>query len=128
MPPKLPIVFACSGCSKAGKLAYDLAQELDRRGIAEMSCLAGVGARKLHFLRQLRGRATWVIDGCPIQCALGVFHQAQQNVDAHIRLHDLGVRKGSRPLSNVNMEPLVHSALQQVAVQQAQSQSKQIAS
>lgn len=128
MPLKLPIVFACSGCSHAGRVAYDLAQELDRRGIAKMSCLAGVGALKSHFLRQLRNCETWLIDGCPIQCALGVFERAQQSLDAHIRLHELGVRKGSRPLPVVNIEPLIDAALKQVAVQQAQRQSEQIAS
>jgi len=38
--PLKPVVFACSGCSPAGQLANQLALELDRRDIAEMSCLA----------------------------------------------------------------------------------------
>jgi uncharacterized metal-binding protein len=48
--PVRPLVFACSGCSFAGKLADDLARHLDRTGDAEMSCLAGVGAQRPSFI------------------------------------------------------------------------------
>ena len=93
MSEPLPVVFACAGCSNAGRLSYDLARALDERGAAEMSCLAGVAARKPNFLKQLRGRDVWVIDGCPIECARGVFDQAGHGVAVHVRLHRLGVRK-----------------------------------
>jgi uncharacterized metal-binding protein len=74
-------------------LAYLVALELNRRGIAEMSCLAGVGAGKSHFLKQLKGREVWIIDGCSIECALGIFVSGRGGVDVHIRLHDFGIRK-----------------------------------
>lgn len=93
MEKPLPVVFACAGCSNAGKLSYDLGRELDERGAAEMSCLAGVAARKPNFMKQIRGRAVWVIDGCPIECGRGVFDEVGEGVDAHVRLHRLGVRK-----------------------------------
>jgi uncharacterized metal-binding protein len=82
-----------------------------------MSCLAGVGALKLHFLKQLRNRERWAIDGCPIQCAKGVFQQAQERVDVHIRLHDFGVRKNSQPTPECSIERLVNEAMKQVASQ-----------
>ena len=119
MKQRLPLVFACSGCSLAGRLAYDLAQELDRRGIAEMSCLAGVGAGKPHFLKQLQGREVWIIDGCPIECSLGIFDRAPRQADVHIRLHDLGVKKNSGAPPGLDMERLLDAALQQVSVQRA---------
>jgi uncharacterized metal-binding protein len=93
MNNNLPLVFACSGCSNSGQLANEVALELNRRGVAEMSCLAGVGAAKAHFLKKLAKREVWVVDGCPIECALGIFDQLRECVDIHIRLHDLGVRK-----------------------------------
>lgn len=93
MNTNLPLVFACSGCSNSGQLANEVALELNRRGIAEMSCLAGVGAAKAHFLKKLAKREVWVVDGCPIECALGIFDQVREGVDIPIRLHDLGVRK-----------------------------------
>lgn len=118
MKLQLPLVFACSGCSPAGRLAYDLAQELDRRGVAEMSCLAGIGAAKGHFLKQLQKREVWVIDGCPIECALGVFHQAQRQGNAHIRLHNMGVKKKTGIAAGWDMERLIDAALDQVSKQQ----------
>ena len=117
MSQSLPLLFACSGCSHAGRLAYDVAQELDLRGIAEMSCLAGVGALKPNFLKQLRNRETWVIDGCPIHCAQGVLQQVQQPADVHIKLHDLGVRKSGQPTPDCDIERLIDGAMKQVATQ-----------
>ena len=43
--PKLPLVYSCSGCSNVAQLANTLAVRLDRAGLAEMSCIAGVGGR-----------------------------------------------------------------------------------
>ncbi|TWU62216.1 putative zinc-binding protein [Crateriforma conspicua] len=92
---QLPVVFACSGCSNAGQLANQVALELDRRGIAEMSCLAGVGAAKPVFLKKLKDRPVWIVDGCPIHCSLGVLGQVAEHADVHIRLHDLGIKKNA---------------------------------
>lgn len=97
MAEPLPILFACAGCSNAGRLSYDVARALDDSGDAEMSCLAGVAARKPHFLKKLAGRPVWVIDGCPIECGRGVFEQVGGRVDVHVRLHQLGVRKNDPP-------------------------------
>ena len=90
-----PLVYACAGCSSAGKLSYEVARELDRRGAAEMSCLAGIGAKLPVFLGKLTGRDAWIIDGCAIECARGVFEQAARPVSRHIRLRDYGIRKQS---------------------------------
>jgi uncharacterized metal-binding protein len=120
MPEPLPLLFACSGCSNAGQLADQLARELDRRGIAEMSCLAGVSAGKSLFLKKLVDREAWVVDGCPIACSLGVFAQLGEQIDVHIRLHDLGVRKNAPLPAGSEFEGLVAAALRQVAEQKRQ--------
>jgi uncharacterized metal-binding protein len=106
-----PILFACAGCSFAGRLAYDLAQELDRRGVAEMSCLAGVAAEKRAFLSKLQGREVWIIDGCPIECSQGVFDRVGHRVHRHIRLHDLGFKKLAAPPEGIDMNALVARVL-----------------
>lgn len=113
--PKKPIVLACAGCSFAGHLAYDLASELDRRGIAEMSCLAGVAAEKPSFLRKIEGREVWLIDGCPIECGLGVFARIGKYIDRHVRLHDFGIKKERPPEEGVNMDVLIQTALAAIA-------------
>lgn len=109
-----PVVFACSGCSNAGQLVNRVALELDRRGIAEMSCLAGVGAAKPFFLKKLNEREVWIIDGCPIHCSLGVFDQVNQFADVHIRLHDIGIKKNSQQPNGEAFEILMSAVLQQV--------------
>lgn len=88
-----PVVFACAGCSSVAKLSWEVAKELDRRGVAEMSCLAGVGAQKRRFLRLLEGRPIWVVDGCPIACGLGIMGLVNRKVDWHIRLDTWGCAK-----------------------------------
>ncbi|MFW6038884.1 MAG: putative zinc-binding protein [bacterium] len=106
MAERKPLVFACAGCSFAGKLAYDLAREIDRRGDAEMSCLAGVGAKHPSFLRKLKGREAWIIDGCPIECAGGVFKQVERDAQRHIKLHELGFKKNFEPEGGVDISRL----------------------
>ena len=108
-----PLVFACSGCSFAGNLADDLARHLDRTGEAEMSCLAGIGARRPSFLAKLHNREVWVIDGCAIECARGVFEQAGRcaSVSQHIRLHDAGIKKHCAPDGGVDLDALARHPL-----------------
>ncbi len=116
MSPKIPIVFACSGCSNAGQLAGRVALELDRRGIAEMSCLAGVGAAKPLFLNKLKNRQVWIIDGCPINCSLGVFDQVHERAAVHIRLHDLGIKKNAPQPEGDDFDGLMQAVVEQASV------------
>ena len=87
------IVFACAGCSHAGQVAYKLALAIDEKGIAEMSCLAGVAAEKPSFLRKVQDKKVMAVDGCPIECAKGIFDKLNIPVDHHIRLKEYGVKK-----------------------------------
>jgi uncharacterized metal-binding protein len=118
MSTNIPILFACSGCSNAGQLAGQVALELNRRGVAEMSCLAGVGAAKPLFLKKLRDRQVWVIDGCPVHCSRGVFDQVREHLDVHIRLHDLGIKKNAEPPSGAEFDELIEAVLLQIKQQQ----------
>ncbi len=110
----IPVVFACAGRSDAAELTYRLARELDRRGHAEMSCLAGIGAAKKPFLNTIRNRPVWVIDGCPIECGLGIFDLQKLPVTHHIRLVEFGFRKGDIDLSTVDMDDLIARILTHV--------------
>jgi uncharacterized metal-binding protein len=112
-PPadRKPLVYACAGCSFAGRLAYEVALELDARGTAEMSCLAGVAAKHPHFLRQLEGREAWIIDGCAIGCAQGVFAQVGRPAERQIRLDELGIRKHRPPDGGVAVADVIDLAV-----------------
>jgi len=90
----LPVVYSCSGCSSAAQLANYVAVRLDRRGVAEMSCIAGVGGDVPSLLRVARsGRPIVVIDGCPVVCAQKSLERHGIAVDEHVQLADSGVKK-----------------------------------
>ena len=65
-----PLVYSCSGASSAAQMANHIAIRLDRLGVAEMSCIAGVGGDVGSLVRIARsGRPILVLDGCPLRCA-----------------------------------------------------------
>jgi len=67
--PTLPLVYSCSGCSSAAQLANAVALKLDRAGVAEMSCIAGVGGDVPSLLRTGKsGRPIVALDGCELAC------------------------------------------------------------
>jgi len=64
---KSTVVYACSGCSDAGELADRIARQLTREGVAEMSCLAGIGGRVKPLVnRAAAAERILEIDGCPL--------------------------------------------------------------
>lgn len=110
--PKLPIVLACAGCSPVAKLSWELAKEMDRRGMAEMSCIAGFGAQKPAFLRKLLDREVWIIDGCPVHCGQGIFDLILAPVHKHIRLAELGFKKFAESYESIDMDALIDRVMQ----------------
>ncbi|MBK7249772.1 MAG: zinc-binding protein [Gammaproteobacteria bacterium] len=66
---KLPLVYSCSGCSSAAQTSNSVAIALDRRNLAEMSCIAGVGGDVKKLVKVAKsGRPIVAIDGCPLAC------------------------------------------------------------
>lgn len=51
------------------------------------------------------------MDGCPIECGVGVFEQAGARVTRHIRLHDYGIKKKEPPADGVDFERLIARVL-----------------
>lgn len=67
---RLPLIYACAGCSSAAQLANALAVKLDRERVVEMSCVAGVGGDVGPLVDIARsGRPAIVLDGCEFACA-----------------------------------------------------------
>jgi len=95
--PRLPLVYSCSGCSNVAQLANTLAVRLDRAGLAEMSCIAGVGGRVNSLVNKANsGRPILAIDGCPLHCARACLAQHGVIADVHITLSSYGLRKRYR--------------------------------
>ncbi len=90
----LPLVYACSGCSGAAQMANALALRLDRSGLAEMSCIAGIGGDVAPLLRTARsGRPIVALDGCQLHCAYHCLARHDIGAVMHIDLSAAGVRK-----------------------------------
>ena len=94
--PPIPLVYSCSGCSSAAQLANHVALQLDRRGVAEMSCIAGVGGDVPHLVKIMRsGRPIIALDGCPLVCVKSTLARHGVAADRHYQLQQYGVKKRS---------------------------------
>ncbi|MBP7547108.1 MAG: zinc-binding protein [Corallincola sp.] len=92
--PQLPLVYACSGCSSVAQLANDLAVTLDRQGLAEMSCIAGVGGDVPALVRVAQsGRPILAVDGCALNCVRNSLQRHQVTPALHLELTALGFTK-----------------------------------
>lgn len=90
----LPLVYSCSGCSNVAQLANTVALRLDRAGLAEMSCIVGVGGHVPPLVNKARsGRRIIALDGCPLQCVQACLQQYDLKADVHVILSQLGLRK-----------------------------------
>ena len=90
----LPLVYSCSGCSNVAQLANTLALRLDRQGLAQISCIAGVGGRVPSLVSKANsGRRILALDGCPLQCVKGCLAQHGIEPDIHLILSQSGLRK-----------------------------------
>lgn len=91
---QLPIVYSCSGCSSAAQMANRLAVRLDRAGLAEMSCIAGVGGDVPSLVRVAKsGRAVIAIDGCQLHCVRNCLSRHAVKPSMHLTLTDVGIKK-----------------------------------
>ncbi|MDO8251714.1 MAG: putative zinc-binding protein [Rhodoferax sp.] len=91
---QLPLVYSCSGCSSAAQLANHVALQLDRRGVAEMSCIAGVGGDVPSLLKIAHsGRPIVALDGCPLVCVKSCLSRHGVEADRHYQLNRYGVTK-----------------------------------
>ena len=94
MSTSMPLVYSCSGCSSAAQMANDLALKLDREGVAEMSCIAGVGGGVTGLVRTAQsGRRILALDGCVLKCVSACLANAGVVADTHLVLSDYGVKK-----------------------------------
>ena len=89
-----PLVYSCSGCSSAAQLANHVAVRLDRSGVAEMSCIAGVGGDVASLVKTARsGRPIIALDGCPLVCVQSSLERHGITPARHYQLQQYGVRK-----------------------------------
>jgi uncharacterized metal-binding protein len=119
---RLPLVYSCSGCSSAAQLANYLAVRLDREGIAEMSCIAGVGGGVRSLVRKAReaadsGRPIVAIDGCILACTKSCLTERGVRDVEHVQLAEAGVRK----LYHRDFDPVQADGMYQVLRERMES-------
>jgi len=91
---ELPLVYSCSGCSSIAQLANQVAVEMDREQIAEMSCIAGVGGGVKSLVKKAQsGRQIIALDGCQLQCVKHCLSQHQIEPSYHYTLTEFGPKK-----------------------------------
>ena len=89
-----PIIYSCSGCSSAAQMANYIAVKIDRKEIAEMSCIVGVGGNVKKLVKTAKsGRKIIAIDGCPLACSKACLSNHNIEADVHVELSQYGVKK-----------------------------------
>ena len=90
----LPLVYSCSGCSNIAQVANQVAIEMDRDHIAEMSCVAGVGGGVKSIVKKAKsGREIVSLDGCALHCVKNVLSQHSIESTLHYTLTEYGIKK-----------------------------------
>lgn len=122
----IPLVYSCSGCSSAAQMANYIAVQLDRRQLAEMSCIAGVGGHVKPLVRTAKsGRFIIGIDGCALSCVRSCLLQHGLEPQYHIDLSQLGVRKMKHSdFSQHSAEAVLHSIVDQLKIHNRESEKQ----
>jgi len=90
----IPLVYSCSGCSNVAQLTNAIAVALNRDGVAEMSCIAGLGGDVKPLVKKAKsGRKIVCLDGCPLRCALSTLARHDISPTYYIQLADLRIKK-----------------------------------
>ena len=87
------LVLACSGSSNVGQIANNIMIEMNKNGIANGYCLAGVGADLSGFIESARSVPTILIDGCPVGCGKKIFERQGITPSRYFVITELGIEK-----------------------------------
>ncbi len=89
-----PLIYSCSGCSNVAQLANDIALKANADGIAEMSCIAGIGGKVKPLVKKAQSnRPIIAIDGCVLQCAKHCLKGINVEPTEHVILTDYDFKK-----------------------------------
>jgi len=92
--PIKPLIYSCSGCSNIAQVANQVAIELDRQNLAEMSCIAGVGGGVKNLVKQAKNALHIIaLDGCALHCVKNCLARHNIEPHRHYTLTDYGIKK-----------------------------------
>jgi uncharacterized metal-binding protein len=105
------MIYACSGAADVGEIADRAARAIMCQGGGKLSCLAGIACRKPGLMASAEAAdAILVIDGCPLNCGSKVAEEAGLAF-RHLRLYDIGMRKGAAPPTDQRIAEAVSRGL-----------------
>ena len=89
------LIFARSGAADVGEVSDLAARKLNKDGVGNMFCLAGVGGRVGGIMDKTKAASrVLAIDGCQLDCARLTLEEADIKNFSHLRVTDLGMEKG----------------------------------
>ena len=90
------LAYSCSGCSSAAQMANEIAVQLDRKGVVEMSCIAGVGGGAVPLVKKAKTADVIIgIDGCPLACVKACLAKEGLKPTIYYELSEMGVKKNA---------------------------------
>ncbi|MHB8736129.1 MAG: putative zinc-binding protein [Terriglobales bacterium] len=102
-------MFPCSGASDVGGLSDQTARQMTRDGTGKMYCLAGIGGRVEGIMATTKAAArVLVIDGCEEECARKTMELAGFKGFQHLKLAELGFKKGETPMTPERIQELAN--------------------
>ena len=105
------LVYPCSGAADTGEIADRAARKLAAANVAWMSCLAGIGGRVSGLMANAAAAPRLLaIDGCPLDCAKKTLELAGFAHVRHLRVTDLGFKKGKTGATSEAIATVVHQA------------------
>lgn len=101
--PKL--IFCCSGAADIGAVADRASRKLSAEKDGTLVCLALLGSGSEGLALSAKGASkVLVMDGCPLDCARKIVEEKGISGFEHLRLTDLGLKKGECPPTEENVE------------------------
>lgn len=97
---------SCSGASNTGEFADKVTRLLDANGDVNMNCLTKIAINDTALIDKYKaaGGKAIAVDGCPVHCAKKILEAAGVSGFTHITITDLGVKKGSTPVTQEDIE------------------------
>lgn len=107
-------IFPCAGAANVGQFSNRIAIELEKQGIGNLMCTAGIGARAPGLMKSAEASDRIItIDGCPVNCASKTLELAGFKVDKHIVISELGIKKSKdRDLKDNEILEVLEKTLQ----------------
>ena len=106
------LVYPCSGAADVGEISDRAGRLLNAEGKVWMSCLAGIGGRVSGLMASAAAAPALIaIDGCPQDCAKKTLELAGFTGIHHVRVTDLGFKKGQSPATPEAVRKVADAAL-----------------